>query len=320
MGTGTFTLQQETINDDQTTQTQVFSNIPVTPNLSGVLQLNTQSVLQLDTDSNGTIDQSLQPSAVIDANQSQDFVLPVTTAAISSIQGQSGFYRDNVIVTMTATDPVIADHEAETSGVFKTQYSLNGGTYQDSVPRIFISEEGSHTLSFFSTDLAGNNEAVQTISFTIDKTPPEFTFQFDPVSKDLKFGGTDNISSPVTVSDQDDVVTLSDQAGNQTVIKLKDKNRRRITKAEIQLISYNGIAQNLNKNRFSFSWRLDKQGNIISLSQNIVSKKEFNISAVYSKGKTLLVGKDVTGRILQTKNGLVILKVTTDKGDLKWSY
>jgi|GEM_PF-728555 len=319
-GTGTFTLQQETINDDQTTQTQVFSNIPVTPNLSGEFQLNTQSVLQLDMDSNGTIDQSLQPSAVIDANQSQDFVLPVTTAAISSIQGQSGFYRDNVIVTMTATDPVIADHEAETSGVFKTQYSLNGGTYQDSVPRIFISEEGSHTLSFFSTDLAGNNEAVQTISFTIDKTPPEFTFQFDPVSKDLKFGGTDNISSPVTVSDQDDVVTLSDQAGNQTVIKLKDKNRRRITKAEIQLISYNGIAQNLNKNRFSFSWRLDKQGNIISLSQNIVSKKEFNISAVYSKGKTLLVGKDVTGRILQTKNGLVILKVTTDKGDLKWSY
>ena len=56
------------------------------------------------------------------------------------------------------------------------------------------------------------------------------------------------------------------------------------------------------------------------LSQYVSSKKDYNVLAVYGGKNTTFVGKDSSGKILKTEPGLKILKITTNNGDLSWSY
>jgi len=75
-GTGTFTITDATIEENNVIQTQVFSNISVTPNLLGSISLsnNTNTTLSLDTDGDGATDQTLESTSILNASESQDFV------------------------------------------------------------------------------------------------------------------------------------------------------------------------------------------------------------------------------------------------------
>lgn len=323
-GNGTFTFKNQIIEDDQVIQTQVFSNIPVNTQLTGsVSENNSITVLNLDTNGDGVVDQTIKPSSILNAEQSQDLAPPVSTSTLTGLMGQSGFYRGNVSVALFATDPVIAGEENQTSGILKTSYKLDNSDYQAYQNSFDVTTEGSHTLSFFSTDKAGNNEPEQTINFVIDKTSPELSIQFAPTLKDIKITANDNIStsSTVTILDQDDTVTLTDQAGNTSQIKLKEKDRKHKLKAEIKSLSYNGQAQDIRNTSLSFNWEYSKD-KLKELNQRIKSKKDFNIEAEYQNknNTTKLEGKDQTGKIHKTLPGLILLKVKTEKGDFRWAY
>ncbi len=345
-GNGTFTIKDQDISDNQIQQTQVFSNLPVTPALTGQVNLGSTATLSLDSNGDGAIDQTIQPSSVINANQSQDLTPPVSTSTVTGLMGQSGFYRSDVYVTLSATDPVLNNDPSQTSGVLQTNYNLDGAGYQaySSTRPIIVAAEGSHSLAFYSTDRAGNNEPEQTLIFTIDKTPPELISEFDPKIQDLQFTATDTLPTIIATStlpsaikppkdflsrapkakivDSGDVITATDAAGNQTVLALQDKDRKHSLRAEIKSLSYNGKKVDLSKNVLKFQWQLDKQGNLKSLSQSVKSKKDFNIEAEFNatKNQTKLEGRDQTGKINKTLAGLILLKVTTDQGDLNWSY
>jgi len=158
--------------------------------------------------------------------------------------------------------------------------------------------------------------------YTPDTTPPEVIIEFDPIKKDLKFSGKDNISKQdeITITDKDNIITLTDKAGNVTEITLKDKNRKITMKAEIKFIKYNNKLADTGKNKMAFLWIFDKKGKLTMLSQYVASMKDYNILAVYGGKNTTLLGKDSSGRILKTEKGLKILKVTTNNGNLSWSY
>jgi hypothetical protein len=166
--------------------------------------------------------------------------------------------------------------------------------------------------------------------YTQDTIAPEVIIEFDPVKKDLKFTGKDNISqsNEITITDKDDTITLTDKAGNTTEIKLKDKNRKITMKAEIKSIKYNGKLADTSKNKMAFLWLYDKNKNLKMLSQYVSSTlrygsgqaKDYNVLAVYGGKNTTFVGKDSGGKILKTEKGLKILKITTEKGDLGWGY
>jgi Lecithin:cholesterol acyltransferase len=321
---GTFTIKDQDINDSQVAQTEVFFNLPVTPSLTGQVNLGSgdnQTTLSLLATPN-SVPVVVTPDSTINAEQSLDITPPVSMPALTGTMGQVGFYRTDVKINISATDPVVDNNASTTSGILKTQYSLDNNattTYQGA---IIVASEGAHTISFFSTDKAGNNEKPQTINFTIDKTAPEAVIQFDPSKKDIRFTGIDNISTTTKVSVQDNVndILLTDQAGNTTDIKLKEKNRKVSMKSTIQSLSYNGISQDISKNTLAFLWAYDKNNNLTMLSQNIAAKKTYVILAVYNGKKTSLVGLDKTGVILKSITGLDLLKVTTNKGDLAWSY
>jgi hypothetical protein len=328
---GTFDFYSEKVEGETTLSTAYYNAIPITTTSTAETIINNQNNQTINFTSDGRV---VPPSAVLDQNSSLDQTPPVSTSTLTGTMGNPGFYRTDVKINISVQDPVINNNASTTSGILKTQYSLDGGVWQSltsppSLPpegggmgTIALTSEGRHTISFFSTDKAGNNEQVQTITFTIDKTAPEAVIQFSPTQKDIQFTGTDNISttSKVTVLDNINDITLTDQAGNVTDIKLKEKNRKVSMQSTIQSLSYNTVAQDVSKNTLAFLWTYDKSGNLTMLSQNVAARKTYVILAIYNGKKTSLVGIDKTGIILKSVTGLDLLKVTTSKGDLAWGY
>jgi len=326
--TGTFTLDSQDIDNSQVTSTEVFSDIPVTKDLTGQINLsnstNTPTTLvvqQTPTDPPSTI----LPTAVVDSNQSQDILAPISTATIAGTQGQHNFYKSNVTVTITALDQVVVGQENQTSGVLSISYNIDNVGMQKatgSTLTLPVSSEGVHVVTFFSTDDAGNHEQQKTITFTIDKTAPEALVQFDSVAKNLKFIGQDAISAStlLLISSQNNTITIADQAGNNIAISLAYNTSRTSTSAVLKSIQYNGVLAPLGKNQLTFSWAYGKNNVLNTLSQSVANNNGYNILASYSAGKTKITGKDSTGKFSKTINGLVIVKVKIQNGNLQWSY
>lgn len=90
-----------------------------------------------------------------------DTIAPVTTATLSGTIA-SGVYSSSVKITLSATDTG--------SGVAATYYSVDGAAYAAYHSPFTVSTAGSHTLHYYSVDVAGNAESVHALSFTI-KSP-----------------------------------------------------------------------------------------------------------------------------------------------------
>ncbi len=93
-----------------------------------------------------------------------DTTLPVTNISINGTEGDNDWYTSNVTVTLLPTDA--------TSGIDKTYYLLNNGTWATYTTSITISSEGENIIRFYSIDEAGNEEDVNTNTIKIDKTAP----------------------------------------------------------------------------------------------------------------------------------------------------
>ncbi|MEJ2852369.1 MULTISPECIES: OmpL47-type beta-barrel domain-containing protein [unclassified Saccharothrix] len=136
-----------------------------------------------------------------------DRTAPVTTAT-----APAAWTNTDVAVQLTALDAL--------SGVRETRYSVDGGPEQTgtSVP---FTTEGSHTLTYLSTDHAGNAETPRTVTVDIDKTPPGITHHLFPAPNAhgwlsgpvlVTFHCTDS-GSGVTSCGPDR--TISDEGANQ---------------------------------------------------------------------------------------------------------
>jgi len=91
---------------------------------------------------------------------------PTTEISVSGDGPHCGWYKTDVLVTLTATD-------GTGSGIDKTQYSYdNGASWTDYTAPFTITNEGITNVAYRSIDNAGHTEATQTIDVKIDKTPP----------------------------------------------------------------------------------------------------------------------------------------------------
>ena len=339
-GAGHFDLYSGVIKDGQEVNTAYYSSVPISSTSTADLVLNSTNDQTINFTSDNRI---IVPSAILDSSQFQDITSPISTSTISGLMGQEGFYRGEATVTISSIDPIVNNNPSQTSGVLKMQYSLDGGEYKTCQPpltppqqggecAVSVSTEGQHTVKFFSTDRAGNNEAEKSISFVIDKTAPELGMQFNIVTQDLEFTATDTLptvvsatstpikSHPLKVVDADNVITATDAAGNITVLTFKDKDRKHQFKADVKSLSYNGVNQDISKLQLHFDWLYDKKGKLQILTQNVQSKKEFNVSAIYALGKTIILGKDQNGKINKVISGIVPLKINTNLGNFVWAY
>ena len=89
--------------------------------------------------------------------------VPVDTTAPVTVSDAKPTYVSSAAINFTATDAG--------SGVAGTYYALDGGL-QVTGTNVSIASVGTHTVEFWSVDVAGNVEAHKTASFTITAAPP----------------------------------------------------------------------------------------------------------------------------------------------------
>jgi hypothetical protein len=94
------------------------------------------------------------------------------TSPTTSVTGvQAGWTKSDVTATFTASDAL--------SGVAATNYRIEGSSLSAPITgtgsTVTLSDEGMFTLNFWSTDVAGNVEAEQSVPVRIDKSAPSLT-------------------------------------------------------------------------------------------------------------------------------------------------
>jgi hyaluronate lyase len=94
-----------------------------------------------------------------------DVVPPETTPISSPVDGLNGWYVSNPTITLAASDKL--------SGVADTVYSVDGGGWFKYTGPVLITAEGVHTLSYKSSDKAGNVEEAKSLTVKVDKSAPE---------------------------------------------------------------------------------------------------------------------------------------------------
>src|SRR2546426_9948790 len=100
---------------------------------------------------------------------SPDTIPPVASASWSGTTGAANWFVSRVNVTLSATD--------DSSGVAAIHFRADGGAWQLYASPVAFSAEGSHSIDYYATDLAGNNESSHTATFDIDTVAPVSTAQ-----------------------------------------------------------------------------------------------------------------------------------------------
>lgn len=123
-----------------------------------------------------------------------DTIAPVTTASLSGTLVGGSNYKSAVQVTLTATDP---GAPTTGSGVANTVYQVNTeGLHTYSGP-FSVSYPGTYTVTFHSTDVAGNIESTKSVGFTISSvirlSPASLAFGNQPI-------GTTSATKTVTLT------------------------------------------------------------------------------------------------------------------------
>jgi pimeloyl-ACP methyl ester carboxylesterase len=147
------------ITGDQTAQTILFEDLPVTDKSQAHLLLDTVTTglanFSLDQDGDGVIEAVFPPAAVLNAQESLDTTPPVTLITVQGALLPDGRYMGPVRITLTAQD------NPGGAGVAKIEYSLNGGKTVLPYSDPFEVDPNSVAIILArATDRAGNEEEV----------------------------------------------------------------------------------------------------------------------------------------------------------------
>lgn len=286
---GSFTLEARTVEGDTVTATATFSGIPSTAQTEATMSFSDGTIehaapLQIDYDGDGTNERTLAPVVNGTVTLEADVVPPVTVATPSGSAGLDGWYTNDVTVALAATDTG--------SGVNETKYRLDDSTeWLTYSEPIAVVKEGETRISFFSTDQEGNEETPQNITLKGDKTAPEASIAFDPLTQKFAITGTDNLSQNVAVTmlakpemsptDKkikpikpwfsrwfqkhrqhlpDLLATLSDDAGHTTSLAFeKTRDRNGYLFVRVQSIGYDESESIPAEAAAQYKWQVDRK-------------------------------------------------------------
>ncbi|MDD1770186.1 MAG: pre-peptidase C-terminal domain-containing protein [Methanomassiliicoccales archaeon] len=112
-------------------------------------------------DAAGNVEEERTEEIRIDASA------PTSSATISGPEGTQGWYRGNVTTTLEAVD--------SGSGIGNITFRLDEGAWTDYTHTVTVSTNGAHLIEFFSMDVAGRREIVNSVEFIIDTGIPNTT-------------------------------------------------------------------------------------------------------------------------------------------------
>ncbi len=154
-------------------KTYIFSNITLDMGDCGQVTFDltnmiTDPVLRLDRDCDGSYEaENITPTDILDENESNDFIAPVTTALVSGTLGSNGWYTSGVSVTLNAIDE-------GGSGLLATRYRMSDdAAYTEYSGTIQLNEPGDYTIFYFSIDRNLNKETEKVLNIKIENTVPK---------------------------------------------------------------------------------------------------------------------------------------------------
>jgi len=104
-----------------------------------------------------------QQAAVVPDGLRYDATPPESSARLTGLVGENGWYRSPVTVTVTSTDTL--------SGLANTFISVDNGPWRKTA-HVLIDSDEKHTVQFYATDRAGNSSPVQSRTVRVDTQPP----------------------------------------------------------------------------------------------------------------------------------------------------
>jgi hypothetical protein len=326
---GIFTLEVNEVDGDTTVASTTFLSIPTSTSTKATMDFTDGTIanassLIVDEDGNDTTDFSLAPKVGDFVTlPPPDLTPPVTVASVIGTLGTNGWYNSNIVVTLTATD--LPTGQAGTgSGVASTSYSLNGGvSWASCSSPLIITNEGSTTILYYSTDKVGNIEATKILPLKIDKIAPEAQISVSTSAQDVLVEGTDNFGATTVTKDTSGNVTIADQAGHTTKLFFtKTFSGKILTYAKLTGVQYDTAPKiTLPSSSFLYVW--DTRAPIVPLSQTIAVDGTYLLQASYDKktNKTIIIVLKKNLPVQTTTfTGLRVVKLTTNKGVVVYSW
>lgn len=262
-----------------------------------------------------------------------DRTAPVTEAIISGDSKNNTCSITDTSITLQGTDGL--------SGIAGTFFNLDNAGWFSYINKLIVGIEGLHILKFNSKDRADNAENDKEVQFLVDKTPAEINIKFDPLSKDIEvYNSKTGLEAPYTVISRnisDDSEDEDNRKGwdlrrykvlscgdNYFVLDLMRKKEGKEATIKIVSLQQNkGKKMKFTGTSIKTEYSVENNGAIKELEQKIKAEKLFDIEAKYSANKNnseikvKLVNEKETK---ETKPGMAILVLSTDKGSFKYQY
>jgi hypothetical protein len=253
-----------------------------------------------------------------------DSTTPITTISVEGTLGNNGWYVSPVIVSLNATD--------SQSGVNYTMYELDNSNWTMYTGPFEIDNDGTHMISYYSVDEAGNVETTKSANLNIDSTAPITTHAFSGTMGNNNWY-TSNVTFTLTATDPSPpkktgpTLTLDASKGssgiNHTYYKIDDGNWVEYIAPVIVSIdgphnlSYYSVdlAGNTEPVKGPFSFKIDQTGSTISLTataQNLL-KTEWLLVANVSDATS-----GVFKVVFYVDN--ILLGNVTAPGPYEWNY
>ncbi len=277
VGTGTLEVAIKTVVNGQYTNTEYFNSIPL-PSTSVRTEIDLTSgqdnrTVKVDANGDGVFEEEKNSDAVLTGNEMDDLVKPITIMSIAGTKGNNGYYVSGVKIDLAATD--------DNSGVLKTEYSLdNGITWTNYAGEFTVSQDGTTTILYSSTDRAGNREENKEATFAIDKTGPTISFLLPQEAQevlhnetlDVEYFASDNFSGVDTATAK---IYLDGNLVNSNLIDLFGQS---LGSHQIK-ISIQDLAGNQAEQTVNFLVITDVDGTIADVSRAYAEKMITKVDA-----------------------------------------
>lgn len=155
-----------------------------------------------------------------------DKTAPTTSLSTNpgSPNGKNGWYISDVQVSLRARD-------SGGSGVANTEYKINGGAWIAYTGSFNLTKDGTYTINYRSTDMAGNVESYHTKTIKLDKTTPMLKISLNKI----KLSPPNNQMIPIMAR-----IKASDSAaGINSVVLTSITCNEKLNSNDIQNAKYN---------------------------------------------------------------------------------
>lgn len=249
--------------------------------------------------------------------QVQDLTPPTTQIALTGDKGQDNWYRSSVQVQLNGED------NDGGIGLEYTLYTINGNDWFEFDGPLVFGEEGHYKITYQSIDKAENQEERKAIEFDIDKTAPEAKVYIDPIDQNISVLGVDEHDTAVTTLNSEkskETYLISDIAGNTLEITARDFDKEKLDKFRISSLKYNLEPEVIFGENFYKVFYKGKPQSIweMTFEQNEVIEIRIEYDANSNKS-TITTYQDGLEQI-EIKDGLVLLQLQTNNGNLDYSY